>query len=494
MQKRSFRNALKWAYMGNIGDRAISALVTVVLAGILGPREFGLVSIALIYITFMQMFLDQGLASALIQRKDLKQEHCDAVFWMNLGVSFAFVALTIGISGWWGRINHAPELARVLSVLSLSIPIEGLSIVQSAVVKKEMDFRTLTIRSNVSTLIGGAAGLALAFAGLGVWSLVGQQLARDASGLALLWRLGHWRPRFEFSWPHLRELMAFSIHNFVGGIGGFADLQAGAILLGLLFGPVAVGLYRLADRLMGSVVSMATTSIQAVSFPEFSRLQDQPEELRRSAISCVRLSSIVTIPALTGMATVSGALMATLGPKWVPATDVLKVLCFQGMIFALSYFTGPLMTALGHPNEVAKLEWARAIVGVLFLVATGLLLRHAAVNWQVLGIALGRAVPNVLFITPVFMHLLMHYARVSLRDLVGAVRTSVLSGVGIAIAVSLFGLSGIAAGARPLVLLLLETLIGGIVGLTVLLTLDREVRGLARGILIRLSGCSATVQ
>ena len=462
MQKKSFANALKWAYMGNIGDRAISAVITVILAGILGPREFGLVSIALIYINFMQMFLDQGFASALIQKKDLKQEHCDAVFWMNLAVSVTFVVLTIAISGWWARINHAPELAKLLSVLSLGIPIEGLSIVQAAVVRREMDFRSLTIRSNLSALIGGLTGLGMAIAGFGVWSLVAQQLVRDSTALALLWRLGHWRPRFEFSWPHLRELMGFSVHNFLAGFGVFADMQAGALLLGILFGPVAVGLYRLADRLMGSVVSMATTSIQGVSFPEFSRLQDQPEELRKSAISCIRLSAMVTVPALTGMAVVSGALMATLGPKWVPATDVLRILCVQGMIFALSYFTGPLMTALGHPKQVAKLEWARAVVGVLFLAGIGLLLKHAAINWQVIGIALARALPNVLFVTPVFLYLLMHYAKVSLKDLLGALKVSVVSGVSIVLAVYFLKLTGLGAESKPMILLALEILAGGV--------------------------------
>src|ERR1700678_3381342 len=111
MHRRSFSNALKWAYVGNIGDRGISALVTFVLAGIMGPYDFGLVSIAAIYIGFVQVFLEQGLASALIQKKDLQQEHCDAVFWLNLVVSLSLVALTIAISGWWARINPPPGWA-----------------------------------------------------------------------------------------------------------------------------------------------------------------------------------------------------------------------------------------------------------------------------------------------------------------------------------------------------------------------------------------------
>jgi PST family polysaccharide transporter len=478
VQRKSFSNALKWAYAGNIGDRSISALVTFALAGVLGPHDFGVVSIALVYIGFVQMFLDQGLASALIQKKDLRQQHCDSVFWLNLAMSVSFVALTILISGWWSRINHAPELSRVLSALSLCIPIEGLSIVQSAMVRREMDFRTLTVRSNVALVLGGVAGVGLALLGFRVWALVGMQLVRDSSALILLWRLGHWRPKFEFSFTHLKELIPFSAQTFVGGLAVFADMQMGSVLLGILFGPVAVGLYRLAERLMSSVVAMATTSIQAVSLPEFSRFQDQPGELRRSAVSCIRLSSMVTIPTLVGMTVVSTPLMAALGPKWMPATDVLKILCVQGMIFTLSYFTGPLLSALGRPGTSAKLEWVRAIVGSLFLVATGLLLRTAPSNWQLTGMALARAVPNVFFVTPVYFYILMRFAGISLREAALALSTPVCASLSIVAAVYVLRLIVGPSLVQPSGLLAAETVVGGAAGVGMLLTLDRQLRGL----------------
>lgn len=480
--------------MGNFGDRGISALVTFVLAGIVGPRDFGLIAIAVIYINFAQMFLDQGLAAALIQKKDLEQEDCDSVFWLNLAVSLLFVALTMLLSGWWARINHAPDLARVLSVLSICIPIEGLSIVQSAVVRRELDFKTLTIRSNLSVFIGGVAGLGLAYAGYGVWALVGMQLVRDFSALLLLWRLGHWRPTFAFSWTHLQELLRFSVHLFVSGLGTFADQQAGAILLGVLFGPVAVGLYRLADRLVGSVVSIATTSIQGVSLPEFSRLQDRPEELKSGVIACIRLSSMATMPALVGMAITSGPLVATLGPKWTPATNVMKILCLQAIVFTLSYFTGPLLTAKGKTHQVAKLVWGSNIIGILFLLASGALLRNSSVDWQVMGIALAKAIPRVLVITPVFVYVLMEIAHFSLRDLVLALKSPLWASAGIVGVISLIHAIGVANWTRPAALLIIDTAIGGLAALGILVFLDKQVRGLALGLANRLGWFSTAVR
>src|SRR5579872_5888503 len=112
--QRSFLNSIKWAYAANWGERGFSALFMFILAALLGPRDFGVISIALTQILFLQMFLDQGLAAALIQRKDLEQEHLDAVFWMDLALSLVLVSLSVVFSGWWARLNHAPEAAPVI--------------------------------------------------------------------------------------------------------------------------------------------------------------------------------------------------------------------------------------------------------------------------------------------------------------------------------------------------------------------------------------------
>ena len=481
-EKRSFLSAVKWSYAGQWGDRAFSAIFTFILAALLGPRDFGLVAIGLVYLAFMQMFLDQGLVAALIRKADLQPEHCNAVFWMNLLLSAVLVAITIAISGWWGRVNHAPDLGRLLSVMSLSIPLEGLSIVQSALLRRSMDFKSLSIRSNVSVLIGGVAGIGMAVSGFGAWSLVGQQLFRDTSALVLLWKLGSWRPSLRFSWRHLKELLGFSTQNFVAQLGIFADVQAGPVLLGALFGPVAVGLYRLADRLMASVVMMAS-SIQTVSLPQFSRVQNQPEELRSSALSCIRLGAMVTVPLLTVLAAVSRELLAVLGSQWVPAADAVSILCFLGATLVLSMFTGPLLQALGRPRHLAALEWSRAAVDIAFLGLAALMLKNTTVDEQVTGIALARFVPTVFLVSPLFIGVLMYNCKISLQDLRLSLSSSFLAGAGIFSSIFCFQYFAAAAKMAPLTLLLSESLIGGGTGFVFLWFSDRDFRVFVQSIL-----------
>jgi O-antigen/teichoic acid export membrane protein len=487
-KRKSFLNALKWSYALNWGQKGFAALFTVILAGILGPKDFGTVSIAVVYIGFLQMFLDQGFMAALVQRKDLEPEHLDAVFWIDQVLSVFLVAVSILLSGWWAARNHAPEIAKIISVLSLSIPIEGLAAVQGAVLTKEMDFKSLSIRTNAATLISGVVGLAMAFTGFGVWALVGQQLVRDSSALVLLWIFSSWRPRFRFSWKHLHELTGFSVSNFLAQLGIYADMQAASLVLGLLFGPVAVGLYRIGDRVTNAIVVIAMASIQSVSFPEFSRFQDNPEELRRSALTCLRLSATTSLPALAGLAAVSGALMATIGPQWVPATGVVKILSILGMLLIFAFFTGPLLQALSKPRLFAILEWARMAIGTGSLVVAGFLVKNGPVKAQISGIATARFLSGGLLVTPVFLLIFMKLCKISVREFVTSIGPSSLASVAVVGSVALFNATGWLASGKPLFLLAAEVAVGGVTGLAVLFRFDAQLRGFCAGLLQRAFG------
>jgi O-antigen/teichoic acid export membrane protein len=478
--ERSFMNAVKWSYTVSWGERAFSALFTLILAAILGPKDFGIVAIAVIYINFLQMFLDQGLVVALIQKKDLEQKHLDAVFWLDLALSFLLVAVSILLSHWWARINHSPQAASVISILSLCIPIEGLALVQKTLLARELDFKSLSIRSNVSVLVGGVVGLAMAYGGFGVWALVGQQITKDFSALLLLWKLSPWRPRFEFSWPHLKSLIPFSFSNFVAQLGMFADVQAGSILIALLIGPYGVGLYRLADKVVNVIVSVATSSIQAVTLPEFSRFQDQPDRLRQSALNCIRLSSTVTLPALAGLAAVSYPLMAVMGSQWLPASPVMKVFCALGAINIFHFFTGPMLQALSRAKDIVVLEWSRTLLCIAFLLAAGYFCRNLDVNRQLMIIVWTRFLTIAVIVTPLFLFILMRLCEISVRDLISAVAPSALTCAAVIASVALFHQAGWLQNAKPAFLLVTEVFVGAAVGGTLLLMLDSTLRGFAQ--------------
>ncbi len=211
-----FLTTVTWAYTLYWGERGISSLLFFLLAGLLGPRDFGIMAIATVYIAGFQLFLDQGLASAIIQRNELDDEHLSSAFWFNLLLSMILVALSVRFSREWAIFNHTPELQIMVRLLSICIFIEALSIVQTAILRRQLNFRGLSIWVNSATSAGAIVGLAMAFHGFGAWSLVGQQITRDIAALILLTQISSWRPMFKFSPSKLADLLNFSIPNFFG--------------------------------------------------------------------------------------------------------------------------------------------------------------------------------------------------------------------------------------------------------------------------------------
>ena len=473
---KTFMNALKWAYTANWGERAFSSLFMFILAALVGPRDFGIIALAMIYISFVQMVQTQGFQTALVQRHCLEGEHLDTIFWTNGILACFALTLSILFGRWWAALNHVPMLSAYIAVLSICIPLQGMTVVHSALLQRHMDFRSLSLRANVSVICGGSVGLLLAWTGKGIWALVFQQITRDLVALVLLWKLAKWQPRLRFSTRHLRDLLGFSFSNLAAALAVFVDGQGGAIVMGALFGPVAVGLYRLAERVVSSVSSVAVSSIQAVSLPEFSRLQNDPAALKRSVRDCIRMSAIVTIPAMAGLIAISTSLMSALGPKWYPASGVLKLLSLLGMFYMFSMFTGPLLQALNRPNHLAVLEWSRTAVGTVFLVVAAWFVRNSDIQSQIIGLALVRCLFGIVLVTPIYFYLLLRLGRLTLRDAVTSIFPSVMSAISILGSAALLQIPGLLSDMSTAFRLAIQICVGGFAGIAILLVFDSTAR------------------
>ncbi len=345
---------------------------------------------AMVYVAFVEMLLEQGIGAALVQRKDLHTEHLDAAFWMIIAASGVLVGSSLAFSGWWAGVNQLPELERVIDVLTIIVPLHGLTVVQRAMLQREMDFRALALRTNASVAFGGAVGVGLALSGFGVWALVAQQIASVGSLMLLLWWLSAWRPRLRFPREAARSLIGFSTATLVGRLGVFASNRSDALLMGLFFGPVAVGLYRLADRLMNLWVSLAARSVQAVALPEFSKLQTQPDALRATLLRRLHTSATLSFPPLAVVAAGATEVTLLLGERWLDSAEALRLLCGAGMVLSLTQINAPLLQAIGRPRALAALIWVTAVPFAVAFTGAGLLLGDEPADSQARGIALAR--------------------------------------------------------------------------------------------------------
>lgn len=478
-ERRSFGNALKWSYVMDGGGQVATMAITFVLAGILGPAAFGTVAMATVYIVFVQMLLQQGMVPAVIQRRSLKSEHLDSAFWMIMGTSIVLTACSIALSGWWASVNRLPDLRAVIVVLSLLIPIKGLVLVQDGLLRRELNFRLLALRTNASVVAGGVAGLALAFNGFGVWSLVAQQIVTGVVGLVIIWRVSQWRPSASFSVPCARDLLGFSASSSLATFGIFVNTRADALLIGLLFGPTAVGLYRFATRLVDMLIDTTVRSLQAVALPELSRLQGNGEEFSARLLGMLWLSSIIALPALGILSASSDALMAVVGSEWIAASAPLKVLCLVGAVRALTFFNGPMLQAIGRPQYLAALVWAAAVLSISAFVLAGLLFRNSSIDVQILGISGSRLILYAGVFFAVSMSILIKIGQLAPSQLLRTISPAAGAAVAAMVAEECFKVLPLVADWNA-ISLLSGTVATGILTATAVLALtDRRLRGLA---------------
>lgn len=386
-ERTNLRNAVGWSFVMNGGQYFVNTLVAFLLARLLGPEVFGLVAMALAYVTLLHLLMQQGMVSAVVQREDLQPEDIDSAFWLVVGAGIGLVGVSISLSTWWAGVNDLPQLAPVINALTLMIPLKSLSIVQEALLQRNMDFKALAVRMNAAVIAGGLIGLISALLGVGVWALVLQQLTTAAVGLIVLWIMSPWRPSLRFSSASASQLVRFSSGSSFASIAVFAQNRGDALLVGLFFGPVAVGLYRFASRIVDIVLDVTVRSLQSVSLPELSRMQTSRSELSKRLKALIAFAATVSFPLLAVLAATSDTLMSVLGAEWSSAAGPLRVLCILSAIRAVTMFNGPLLQAIGRPHLLAGLAWLTGIASAIALVLAAVVFRDADTGQQVVGIA-----------------------------------------------------------------------------------------------------------
>jgi Membrane protein involved in the export of O-antigen and teichoic acid len=273
--KRTALVTALWSMGESWGMKIVSAGVFLLLARLIEPSAFGLAALAQVYLMAVQTISDQGLTTALIQRETIEEAHKDSAFWANLGVGLALMILTIAFAGPLADLYGEPRLAPVLRWYSLAPLLTSVSVVQIGLARRELRFRDLALRQTASALIGGAVGVAMAFAGMGVWALVGQG-SSARRWVVILWAIVAWRPRFAFSRRHFADLFGFGFNVLATNLLRILGGQADRLLLGFYFGATEVGYYSVAQRLVSIITDFVAGSTERAVVPLFSRIQEDP--------------------------------------------------------------------------------------------------------------------------------------------------------------------------------------------------------------------------
>lgn len=464
-----------WTATSNWGNELIRLVIFALLARLLAPEDFGLVALALVFIGFTQVIADQGLADALVQRKHLDPMHLDSAFWMCIGFGVVLAGILSALAVPLALLFRQEALAPVLIALSLGIPIGSASLVQRAILTRQMAFRSLALRTLISIAVGAFFGIGAALLGFGVWSLVAQHIASPIAGLIVLWSVSGWRPCFAFSVAHFRDLAGFGIHIVNFRLLNYFTRRADELLIGAFLGAASLGFYTVGYRMIRMLFQLTSSLIDKVAFPLYSRLQDQPERFTRVYYKTTAFAALVALPAfVTSLVLAPEIVNVLFGPQWDKAVPVMQALTLLGVVQFLTYLNSNVVKALGKPAWQVVIV---AVTAILKVIAFLLAVSHGIVGIAIAAVCVGYLV------APAWYWAVNRLAPITVGDYVahirGPVLASVLSGG------AMFGMRQALGEGSPIVTIAGALGVGMAVFVAAILLFARPLANEARELILR---------
>lgn len=325
-----------WVFGERILAQLVSMLITIVLARLLDPEHYGVISIVTICITFLNVFVTSGFGTALVQKKEANEQDFNTAFWLSFGVSLVLYTGLFFSTPFIAEFYDMPLLRAVLRVMGLRLPLAAFNNIQRSYIQRSMKFQKFFWATVSSTVISGLVGVVLAYRGFGVWALVGQYLSNTVLSTFLLFTVCPWKPKFQFSVDSGKATWSFGWKVLVTQLIGTLENDIRSLVVGKVFGSADLAYYDQGKKYPSLLVTNINSSIDSVMLSAYSKEQEDGHKLLTMLRRSVRVGIYVLMPVLLGFAAVTEEFVSLLlTDKWLPAVPFMQVFC-------LVYLTRPL--------------------------------------------------------------------------------------------------------------------------------------------------------
>lgn len=355
--------ALFWSLLQNWGGRVVGLVFFVALARLLDPADFGIASSAFLVLTLLHLIAEFGLGDALVQRRGLAREDINLPFFAAVSLSTALAILIIVFAPLISDAMKVEGLAPYLAGAALIGPLMTLSALQEALYRREMLFRPLAIRTLAAGVAGGLVGIAMAWAGLGPWALIGQFAGQMLTSVVWLWLKPVWTPTLDLRPGSARQIGAFGFHVFSTYLLDFVTIKSVDLIILLKGGPVALGLYTVASRLYLLLLQLLQVSISSVGLSMLSKISHDIPRMGKLYLRGGSISAMLGTPVFFGLAALAPEVNHIMfGRHWAGAERLMEPLLLIGGLHCIQYLNSAYLTALGRPRELARIGLAKAVL------------------------------------------------------------------------------------------------------------------------------------
>lgn len=367
-------NGMFWSFLQKISSQFISFFITVILARILTPEDYGIVALASLFLVLMSVFSDGGLGQALIQKKNADEKDYNTLFTTQLVFASILYVVIFFLSPYIASLFNTkdPELfTSLLRVMALTMPLGALAGVQNSVVTRRLMYRWYFYANIASLAVSASVGIYMAYSGYGAWALVGQSISSTITSTIVIFILLDWHPKPLFYRDRFKPLFQEGVKFMGTSLVGTFFSQLISYIMGLRYSPADLAYYNRGGGIPGILTSNIDGTIQGVLFPVMAKIQDDISAVRRALSRAIRTSTFILFPMLFGTSAIADKLVILIfTEKWAPCIPFMRLICICNVIAVMAGVNIQALRATGHIGKVFKLEWIKKPLLVLVLLCT----------------------------------------------------------------------------------------------------------------------------
>lgn len=421
-------HGIAWNLANMVVSRGASVVFTLFLARFLAPDAFGLMAMIAICYALADVLMTSGFGQAIIRQKEVADIDLSTAFATNLAFSVAIYLALFACAPWVAGFYEQPELVVLIRVMGLVLFINAFKVVQLALLNRAMDFKSLMRINSTATIVAGTLAVAMAYGGMGVWSLVAQFMISAAVSSALLWTSASRRPGVGFSMQSFRRMFGFGSKLTVESTLNVLYENSYVLVIGRVFSAEATGLYYFAKRIRDLIVDQLNAAVQQATYPAMAQLQDETDGLRRMYRIILQLLFYITAPALLLVTVLAHPLFElAFDPRWEPAVPYLQLLCLAGILLPIHTVNFNMLKVKGRTDLALYAGMAKKAIHLLLLAAS--------IPFGLTGIVAGQIVAALLS-SVYYMHcgsrLIGYTWGAQLRDILEPVAAAALAALGTA--------------------------------------------------------------
>lgn len=360
-----------WQFSQKVLCQVISFGVSIILARLLEPNEYGVVAICSMFLILTGIFIDSGLGTALVQKKDADEIDFSTVFYTGIIFSVIIYICIFFAAPSIAYCFNNEQITSVIRILALTMPIGALSGVQNAFVQKQMAFRKFFISSLAGSILSGIVGLTMALLDYGVWALVGQNIVSTVTNTIVLFCIINWHPKFIFSYKRFKRLFSFGWKMTIINVLTTFFYQLKGYIIGYKYSTTDLAYYNRGEGLPGILYNNISGTINTVLFPALSNLQDDRQSVKKALSRSLRITSFILMPSLLGLAAISDKLILIIfTEKWTPAIPYMQIICLISCSDILGMANYQAIKAIGKVDILLKMEfYKRPLMFIILIVS-----------------------------------------------------------------------------------------------------------------------------